>query len=122
MTRIGNHLKMTIAAVHRARSRALYGDVLGCRALESPRPDLDLFEFEGGFVLGLFYVENEPTLSDDEQLRATWLELKTADPRELEAKLLTFGVKRVPFSDATRFYFQAPGGPVFRVAPLDGDL
>jgi hypothetical protein len=122
MTQIGNHLKMTLASAHRARTRELYGDVLGCRVLESPRPELDLFEFEGGFVLGIFYVANEPVLSDDEQLRATWLELKTADPKALEAKLVRFGVKPVPFSDPSRFYFQAPGGPVFRVAPLDGAL
>ena len=122
MTQIGNHLKMTLAAAHRARTRELYADVLGCRALASPRPDLDLFEFDGGFVLGVFFVESEPVLSDDEQLRATWLELKTADPKLLEAKLVRFGVKPVPYTDPSRFYFQAPGGPVFRVAPLDGEL
>ena len=74
------------------------------------------------FVLGIFFVENEPVLSDEEQLRGTWLELATADPKALEARLLRFGVKPVPYTDPSRLYFQAPGGPVFRVAPLDGAL
>jgi len=45
--RIGNHLKMTLAFGLRTESRAFYRDILACRALPSPRPELDLWEFEG---------------------------------------------------------------------------
>jgi hypothetical protein len=51
-----------------------------------------------------------------------WMELKVADPEALKARLLTFGVQEVEFPDPTRFFFQAPGGQVFRVAPLDGGI
>ena len=32
------------------------------------------------------------------------------------------GVQEVEFEDKSRFYFQAPGGQVFRVAPMEGGL
>jgi hypothetical protein len=32
------------------------------------------------------------------------------------------GVKEVEYPDKSRFYFQAPGGQVFRLAPEDGGI
>ncbi len=122
MTQIGNHLKMVAAQGLRDRCRAFYQDLLGCRPLESPRPDLDLYEFEGSFVLGIFFVKPEEALPEADYLKATWLELKVLDPETVKARLLAFGVKPVDFPDPTRFFFQAPGGQVFRLAPLEGGL
>ena len=53
---------------------------------------------------------------------AAWMEIKVADPADWKARLQAFGVKEVDYPDPTRFYFQAPGGQVFRLAPLDGGL
>ncbi len=122
MVRIGNHLKLNVAHHLRARTRDFYAGLLQCRPLSSPRDDLDLYEFEGGFVLGLFFVDAAETLSGADCLKATWLELKVADPAAWKARLLAFGVREVEFPDPTRFFFQAPGGQVFRLAPLDGGL
>jgi catechol 2,3-dioxygenase-like lactoylglutathione lyase family enzyme len=122
MTAIGNHLKMLLPRSLRPRARAFYTDVLGCRILASPRADLDLYEFEGGVVLGLFFGEPGDTLPEEAYLKATWLELKVADPAAMQARLRAFGVLEVSYPDPTRFYFQAPGGQVFRLAPLDGGL
>jgi hypothetical protein len=122
MTQIGNHLKIVAASHLRDRCRGFYQGLLGCRSLESPRSDLDLYEFEGGFVLGIFFAEPQETLSEADYLKATWLELKVADPRAVKERLLDFGVKPVDFPDPARFFFQAPGGQVFRLAPLDGGL
>jgi hypothetical protein len=33
-----------------------------------------------------------------------------------------FGVKEVEYPDKGRFYFQAPGGQVFRLAPEEGGI
>jgi hypothetical protein len=55
-------------------------------------------------------------------LKATWLEIKVEDPGVWKARLLAFGVREVAYADPTRFYFQAPGGAVFRVAPMDDGL
>jgi hypothetical protein len=120
--RVGNHLKMTVPERLRSQAREFYATVLGCRPLDSPRPDLDLYEFSGGFVLGLFFTSDAETLSEAEHLKATWMELKVEDPAALKTQLLAFGVREVEYPDPTRFFFQAPGGQVFRVAPLDGEL
>lgn len=122
MVAIGNHIKMQLPERLRAGARAFYGEVLGCRALASPHAALDLFEFEGGFVLGLFFGAEAEALPEPDQLKATWLELKTADPDALKRRLLAFGVTEVAWPDSSRFYFQAPGGQVFRLAPPDGGL
>jgi len=122
MVRIGNHLKIIVAQSLRPKTREFYADLLGCRVLDSPRPDLDLYEFEDGFVLGLFFGPESDALSPNDYLKATWMELKTEDPAALKSRLLAFGVKQVDFPDETRFFFQAPDGQVFRVAPLDGGL
>jgi hypothetical protein len=123
MTMIGNHLKMHLPHVLREQARSFYGEVLECRKLEEqPYADLDLYEFVGGFVLGLFFVDDADTLTEDDHLKATWMEIKTDNPRNLEQRLRAFGIREVDFADKSRFYFQAPGGQVFRLAPMDGGL
>jgi hypothetical protein len=110
MVQIGNHLKMNVAHSLRARTREFYAGLLQCKPLASPR------------VLGLFFVDAAQALSGADCLKATWLELKVADPIAWKARLTAFGVGEVEFSDPTRFFFQAPGGQVFRLAPRDGGL
>ena len=123
MTRLGNHLKMHLAKGERERARRFYAGVLGCRALNAPPyPDLDLYEFDDGTIVGLFFKDDSDVLSAGQAEKATWLEIKTSDPEQLQKKLEKFGVERVEFPDPSRFYFRAPGGQVFRVAPLDGGL
>ena len=119
---VGNHMKMNAQPALRKRLREFYGALLGCRMVAAPSADFDLFEFSGGFVLGLFYGDAGAVLSEQDQLKAAWLELKTADPAALKARLLAFGVRAVDYPDPTRFYFQAPGGQVWRLAPLEGGI
>lgn len=40
----------------------------------------------------------------------------------LDTLLIDFGVKEVEYPDKIRFYIQAPGGQVFRLAPEDGGI
>jgi len=122
MVTIGNHLKMNIPLEQRERTREFYAGLLKCKPMASPSPELDLYEFDGGFVLGLFFGPAAASLSEAEHLRATWMELKVDDPAAWKTKLVAFGVRPVEFPDPTRFFFQAPGGQVFRLAPLDGDI
>jgi catechol 2,3-dioxygenase-like lactoylglutathione lyase family enzyme len=122
MVQIGNHLKTTVPHALRSRTRDFYADLLGLKRLDSPREDLDLYEFDGGFVLGLFFADPADAPSDADMLKGTWLEIKVDDPAAWTARLKAFGVREVEFPDPTRFFFQAPGGQVFRVAPLDGGL
>ena len=123
MARIGNHMKMHLPHRLRQRAREFYADVLGCKELEDkPYPDLDLYEFEDGFVIGLFFLDDTALLSEEEHEKATWLEIKVADPDGMTQRLREFGIAEVDFADKTRFYFRAPGGQVFRLAPMEGGL
>ncbi len=122
MASIGNHVKMNVSRRLRDQVRRFYGEVLGCKSLPSPAPDLDLYEFAGGFVLGVFFCDDGEVLPEQEHLQATWLEIKVADPEEAKRRLLEFGVREVNYVDKSRFFFQAPGGQVFRLTPLDGGI
>lgn len=120
---IGNHLKMHLPHHLRERASRFYTEILGCRKLtEIPYPNVDLYEFQGGFVIGLFFCDEKETLSEREHLMATWMEIKTDNPEALKQRLIDFGVREAEFEDKSRFYFQAPGGQVFRVAAMEGGL
>jgi hypothetical protein len=122
MTGIGNHLKLNVHKNLRGRVRLFYIDVLQCTTIPSPAPDLDLFLFSNSFVLGVFFCEQADVLSDEDHLKAAWLEIKTKEVQEVKRRLAEFGVKEVEYPDKTRFYFQAPGGQVFRLAPEEGGI
>ncbi|MGH7934251.1 MAG: VOC family protein [Candidatus Binataceae bacterium] len=122
MIQIGNHVKMTVARGLRSRTRAFYADLLQLKPLASPGDDLDLYEFADGFVVGLFFEDTAEVLAETDCLKAVWLELKVDDPKAWRTRLENFGVREVAYPDPARFYFQAPGGQVFRLAPLDGGL
>lgn len=122
MTILGNHVKVNAPARLRVRVGKFYLEALGCRAMASPLENLDLFLFENDCVLGVFFVDERAALPEEEQLKGVWLELKTADVEKLKQRVLAAGAKHVDWPDPKRFYFQAPGGQVFRIASLDGDV
>jgi hypothetical protein len=119
VTQIGNHYKFQTARTERSRVREFYRDLLGCQMREGPMPHVDMFQFEGGAYVGIFFEEPDAVLTPENFLKAAWMELKTKDPAALEKQVRAFGVKAIDYADKTRFYFQAPGGQVFRVAPLE---
>ena len=85
MVQIGNHLKMNIPTALRQHTRDFYRGLLKCKPMDSPSADLDLYEFDGGFVLGLFFRDPSACLTDEEHLRATWMELKVDDAAGMES-------------------------------------
>jgi hypothetical protein len=122
MITIGNHMKFNVHKDVRDQVRSFYLDVLACSTIPSPAPDLDLFLFPDSFVLGVFYCDPGGVLSEEDHRKAAWLEIKADDVETVKQRLIEFGVKEVDYSDKTRFYFQAPGGQVFRLAPQDGGI
>src|ERR1700722_2614558 len=114
---MGNHSKIQVNKVLKEKVREFYVSVMGCTSTPSPSIDAELFEFEGGFVVGVFFSDEENILSEEDHLKGTWLEIKTEKPEQLKKRLLDFGVKEVSYLDKSLFYFQAPGGQVFRLAP-----
>jgi hypothetical protein len=63
-------MKMSIPLDLRSRTSDFYGGLLEWKALASPRPDLVLYEFAGGFVLGLFFVETAQAPTEADYLKA----------------------------------------------------
>jgi hypothetical protein len=126
MVTIGNHLKMTVSSALKTTTREFYGGLLGLKPIPSPAGNLDLYEFPGGFVLGLFFSDDRAELlTENDYLKATWLELKVDDLAGWKERLQKFGVTEIEYDDPSRFaepyprfFFQAPGGQVFRLAPL----
>ena len=86
MTIIGNHMKFNAHKSLRERVRSFYLDVLQCTTMPSPDPDLDLFLFSDSFVLGVFFCEQADVLSEENHLKAAWLEIKTKDVQEIKRR------------------------------------
>src|SRR5271170_8080387 len=107
MTSIGNHMKFNVHKSLRERVRSFYVDVLQCTTMPSPAPNLDLFLFTDSFVLGVFFCEQADVLSEEDHLKAAWLEIQTKDVAQVRGRLIEFGVKAVDYPDKSRFYFQA---------------
>jgi hypothetical protein len=122
MIAFGNHIRTNAPKNLQARVRTFYLDVLQCKSMPAPMAELDLFVFENDFVLGVFYFEDAHLLTESQHLDAAWLEIKSKDVEETKRRLIAFGVKEVEYPDKTRFFFQAPGGQVFRLAPEKGGI
>ena len=122
MTTIGNHIKTSVHKSLRDRVRRFYQEVLQCKIMPAPMPNLDLFVFDNDFVLGVFYCDEDEVLSPADHQKAAWLEIKTKDVEQVKRQLVDFGVEPIEYLDKTRFYFQAPGGQVFRLAPEGGGI
>lgn len=130
---LGNHAAVRVRRAERDRIRQFYRDVLGCeivRVLED-KDDVRMggeffiaFLYEGGdgraVDKGVMYAA-EDVLSDDDFLKAVFLELKTDDVEAMRRKIVAFGVRVIQVPD-THLYFQAPGGQVFRLVALGEDL
>src|SRR6266436_9887366 len=109
MTSIGNHMKFNVHKNLRERVRSFYVEVLQCTTIPGPAPDVELFLFSDGFVLGVFFCEQADVLSETDLLKAAWLEIKTKEVQDVKQRLVEFGVREVEYPDKSRFYFQAPG-------------
>ena len=116
---LGENSKLTALPSERDRVRKFYKDILGCPATkESER--IDIFRIGTNFYLGVVY--DSSALSPSDGLKAIWLDLRTDHPEELKQKILEFGIKGIEFWDKEHFYFQAPGGQVFRLVRSNEDM
>ena len=128
MIAFGTHYLLTIREAERVQVRAFYQDLLGCElhahdhgVTANIPPNIDLFHFAGGHVLGVQYVADDaPDIGAHAHRFACWMELVTDDVDRLKGQLLDFGVQEITdFWDADHFYFHAPGGQVFRLIHVD---
>ncbi|EFH82806.1 VOC family protein [Ktedonobacter racemifer] len=130
----GNHSAVRVLRTERDRIRKFYCDVLGCK-ITREFDDKDDFRMGDGFYIAFLYGSGrdgrevdkgvtyaaEDALSDDDFLKAIFLELKADDVEEMRQKIVAFGVKVLEVPDP-HLYFQAPGGQVFRLVGINEDL
>jgi hypothetical protein len=81
---------------------------------------MDLIRLGTDFYIGVVY--DDSALSAADRLNSIWLELRTENPEELKQRVLAFGINEVEFWDKEHFYFQAPGGQVFRLVGVSEDM
>lgn len=108
----GEHSKLTAPPSEQGAVRKFFRDVLGARQTRETER-LDVFQLGPHFYLGVVYDNDAPAA--DAQLKSIWLELRTSDPVAMKTKILAGGGRAIEFWDKKHFYFQAPGGQVFRL-------
>jgi len=114
---LGNHTAVFAARSEQGRIRKFYRDVLGCK-VNVENDEVDRFQLDD---VHFIFVWQSIALDESDFLKAIWLELKADNSEEMKQKLLAFGVKKLDVPDP-HFYFQAPGGQVFRLVGISEDL
>lgn len=115
---MGEHSKLTASISERERIQKFYRDLLGCKIVVKDGADL----FWLGDNFHIVYRYEDSALSDEEMMKSIWLELRVGNPEELRRKILDFGIEGLDFWDKEHFYFQAPGGQVFRLVGWTEDM
>ena len=129
----GNHSAVRVSRLERDRIRKFYCDVLGCTIMRE-FDDKDDIRVGDDFYIAFLYgtgdgrgadkgvnYASEDVLSDDDFLKAIFLELKADSVEEMKQKIVAFGVKVLNVPDP-HLYFQAPGGQVFSLVGINEDL
>ena len=130
---IGNHTAVRVPRMQRDRIRTFYRDIIGCELMRE-FDDKDDFRLGDDFYIAFLYAGGrgvdvdqgvsyaaDDALSDDDFLKAIFLELKTDDVDLMRERIIGFGVRILSVPDP-HLYFQAPGGQVFRLVGMGEDL
>jgi hypothetical protein len=115
---LGENSKMTVLPSKRDKIQRFFGDVLGCQVIK--KPEADIIRLGNSFYIGVVY--DDSALSESDALKSIWMEIRTDRPEELKQKTLKFGIKEIKYWDKEHFYFQAPGGQVFRLVDNSEDM
>jgi len=113
----GNHTAVFAAQSEQDRIRKFYCGVLGCK-VRVKTDKVDRFELDD---FHFCFVYQGTALYESDFLKAIYLELKTDSIEEMKQKIIAFGAKKVDIPDP-HFYFQAPGGQVFKLVEINEDL
>ena len=111
---LGKNQKWIVRPAHRGAVHALMTRGLGASEVTPPNAPLDVFELESGALVGVEV--DDGALDEAAARKGAWLEFLVADPDATARTLDAQGVKRIEYHDKEHAYFQAPGGPVFRLA------
>ena len=109
---IGKNARMTVLPLAQEQLQEFFRNILGCEVTKKEEGYDIIHLFDGN--MGVKYRDN--ALSETDFMKATWMEFTTENPDKMKQKILNFGIKEIEYEDKAHFYFQAPGGQVFRLA------
>jgi len=119
MMALGSNVHIFARSHRRQELTWCFETVLGCgpvRTIEHPgmeQPML-LVSFPGGGHLSVEFTDEAP--DDDQPRLGAWLELRADDPAAVLRAALEAGLRQVQHPGHP-YYFMAPGGQVFTIAP-----
>ena len=108
----GIGISMPVKPNMRKKAEDFLSNVLGCS--ETLRNDnYTCFKFPNGQILGITPDQNAS--SEEEYENATWLEIASEDFERTKKRIKEFGVREVSGGMKGAFFFNLPGGAVFRL-------
>lgn len=121
MTALGDNVHIFARPHRREALVRCFEAVLGCtvRTVEFPgiaEPML-VVGFPDGGALSIEFLDDAP--DDDRPRLGAWLELRADDPAALMRAAMDAGLREVEHPGHP-YYFMAPGGQVFTIAPRSG--
>ena len=112
----GPGISMPLKPDKRKRAEEFLSEILGCR--ETLRNDnYTCYQFPNGQILGITPDDNAPT--EEEYENSVWLELISDDFEATKKRITNFGVREVTGGMPDAFFFNLPGGVVFRLVSKD---
>jgi hypothetical protein len=118
MIALSNSMHLYVRPDKKASALEFFTSVLALETAESAlaigaAEPIYAFKFSNGASLSVEFTED--ALDDQQAKRGAWLELQVDDAAGLQQKVQAFGLIRVIHPFTPFFYFQAPGGQVFRI-------
>ena len=108
----GVGLSMPIKPESMKMAEEFIANCLGCPEI-SRNPNYTCFKFPNGQILGLTPDSNAPT--EKEYENSTWLEVVSEDFDATKKRIQQFGAREVAGGMEEAFFFNIPGGAVFRL-------
>jgi hypothetical protein len=117
MTELGNRVHLFAHSSEKEPLNRLFAEMLGLTVMSIPAPGAEepvlLYRFSNGASISVEFTQEAP--HSGATRGGAWLELVVDDPDTVTKQVLEAGLERVRFSGNDHFYFQAPGGQVFRI-------
>ena len=120
---IGNASAIMVPRKDRDSIRKFYCDILGGKIVKEDN-EKDIFHLEEDFYILFRYGD----VSDESEFlrspRTLWLQIKSDNVEEMKQKILDFGAMKLDIPSGLPepvpyLYFQAPGGLVFQLLPIN---
>jgi len=112
MAKIGKNQKWTVNPANRTKIRDMFTSAFEAKYVE--KPGIDIFDLGDVGTIGVAYEDD--ALDEARARKGAWVEFLVSDVPATTRALGAKGLTPLEYADKANTYFQAPGGPVFRIA------